>query len=232
MANDNIIRGPDGKLVVEDGPMEEVLVQARREPREPELYYNPNIFLRHSFLKSAKFFVRFEGIPPFIASESVAIAKNLSFLCDSVEFPGQSLTSTEFRIPGKLKLKVPYLREINEVTFSFYHNTETPVYNIFKNWTEGSSIRNTQNRYFDDLVCKKITIMQFSEGSESYLRELLGTNQDIGTLVRQMDMKKYMTVELQNAFPLNFSSMPSNWADEGFHKITSSFFFEDVTVNI
>jgi len=230
MGNDNIIRDSAGRIIFGDepDPDNEVTVAARRDP---ELYYNPNLFLNQNFLKSAKFFVRFESMPSFItggsSDEAKAITKNLSLLCDAVEFPGQSLTATEFRIPGKLKLKVPYLREINEVTFSFYHNTETPIYNMFKNWTEGSSTRNTQNKYFDDLVCKKITIMQFSEGDSSYLRELFGANRNIET-----NMRKYMTVELQNAFPLNFSSMPSNWADEGFHKITSSFFFEDVIVNM
>jgi hypothetical protein len=35
-----------------------------------------------------------------------------------------------------------------------------------------------------------------------------------------------MEVSLLNAYPLNFASMPSNWADDGFQKMTATFFYE------
>jgi hypothetical protein len=41
-----------------------------------------------------------------------------------------------------------------------------------------------------------------------------------------------MTVKLLNAYPLNFASMPSNWADDGFQKMTVTFFYERYQLNM
>jgi len=194
--------------------------------------YDINKILNQNFLKSSRFCVQFPALSKTIAGDYSGItAEELTFLCDSVEFPGQSLTTTEYRIPGKLKLKVPYLRELNEVTFTFYHNSKLPIYEIFAKWIQTTSNRNTENRYFDDLVCPKIKIIQFDEsaGIRGFIRDIFDFNSSATGGVDK-NLSKYMTVQLTNAFPLNFASMPSNWADDGFHKMTVSFFYEDVSV--
>lgn len=209
-----------------ENPLDEVVVTSTRQPTYS--HYDMNKMLGQNFLKSSKFAIQIPVIPNIIGLD--IDTRDLTFLCDSVEFPGQSLTTSEYRMPGKLKLKVPYLREMNEVTFTFYHNDKLPIYQMFSNWIESSSFTNTQNLYFDEIVCPKISIFQFNDtsGVSGFVREILNTNVFRGAENKQ---SKYITVELRNALPLNFASMPSNWADDGFHKLQVSMFYEDMVVN-
>jgi len=207
-------------------PLEEIVVTSTRNPRYSE--YDVNKMLGQNFLKSARFAITIPIIPDIIGLQ--INPQDLTFLCDSVEFPGQSLTTTEYRMPGKLKLKVPYAREMNEVTMTFYHNDRLPIYEMFSNWIQIASSTNTQNLYFDQMICPKIIIYQFNEvsGVNGFVRDLLNTDVFRGSENRN---SKYMTVELRNAMPLNFASMPSNWADDGFHKLQVSMFYEDMIIN-
>lgn len=225
--NPNTSVGADG--------LDEVLVSGKN-PVNP--YYDVNKILSHNLLKSAKFCIQIPVLTrPVNGRASIAGAneeipsEDFTFLCDSVEFPGQTLTTSEFRMPGKLKLKVPYLRELNEVTLSFYHNSKLPIYKIFSDWVSGASPTNTTNRYFNELVCPKIKLIQFDEvaGARGFIRDIFDFSaQPQGG--SSVNFTKYMTVNLLNAYPLNFASMPANWADDGFHKMTVSFFYEDLLI--
>lgn len=221
--NKNVTNAENGE------PLQEVEVVASRDSTR---FYNPDLFIGQSFLKSAKFFVRFDKLPNMALDSISAVPgkslirtselldknkiRNLSFLCDSVEFPGQTLTTSEYRIPGKLKIKAPYMRDMNEITLSFYHDRKIPVYKIFEDWIYNASPTNTRNAYFDDIV-GNMTIIQFSE---------------IQSDTVSGQMSKYMETNIINALPLNFTSMPSNWADEGFHKISATFFYENMYTKI
>lgn len=179
-----------------------------------DLNYNINAFKNQNFLKSAKFAVRFGSFPSFLNIRGNDVRK-FTYLCDSVEFPGQSLTATDYRIPGKLKVKIPYLRDMNEISLTFYFPTDLQLYNIFSEWIYNISPTNSTNRYFDEIV-SQISIYQFQDTTTSIL---FGNK-----------MIQHMQISLIDAYPLNFQSMPSNWADDGFHKITASFFYRDLTI--
>ena len=201
MTNENVGINSDGTS------LDEVLVI-------PASYYNVNKMLSQNLLKSSKFLVRFlfgSLVEKIVSQEN---AREFTFLCDSVEFPGQSLTTLDYRMPGKLKLKIPYLRDSNEVTLTFYHNSKLPIYDVFTNWTRFISPTTTTNKYFDDILCD-INILQFQDQASSSL-----------------ELKRHMDVKLIGAFPLNFASMPSNWADDGFHKMSVTFFYEDIEINL
>jgi hypothetical protein len=220
----------------EPTPEPEVIITGSREER----YYAINRILSQNFLKSAKFSVRLYRNELSIKRNDAVIAnfeeikaKNLSFLCDSVEFPGQSLTASEYRIPGKLKLKIPYLREQNEITLTFYHNDESPLYSYFTNWIQNISPTNTTNAYFNEIVAPKMDIVQFDEvaGIRGFIIDQFGFNSTpVGGA--SANLRKYMTVSLKNIYPLSFSSMPSNWADDGFHKMTVTFFYETINIEM
>lgn len=210
-------------MSIEEPQLAEVTVTSTNYPGQYE--FNIDKMLSQNFLKSSKFAVQIPQLPEII--DLNVSPRDLTFLCDSIEFPGQSLTTSEYRIPGKLKLKVPYLREMNEVTMTFYHNVNFPMYKLFSNWITNSSRTNTTNLYFDEITCPVIKLVQFDEvagGVRGFIRDIF----DLGTKNR---LSKYMTVDLKRAYPLNFTSMPSNWADDGFHKMTVSFFYETVETN-
>lgn len=212
--NPNVTSGPDG--------LEEVVVEAS-PPRYK--YYNIDKILNHNLLKSSKFAAQFPVLPEVAGGADIP-SEELTFLCDSVEFPGQTLTASEYRIPGKLKVKIPYLREMNEVTLSFYYSTDFPIYEIFSRWIENSSPTNTTNQYFDDIVCK-IKLLQFDEvaGMRGFFRDLIEYNTGLGNAT---NLTKHSTVILENAFPLSLMSMPANWSDDGFHKLNVTFFYENM----
>lgn len=178
-----------------------------------DVNYNVNKMLSLSLLKSSKFVVRFNRLPSFFDIDSGEL-KQLSLLCDSVEFPGQTITATDYRIPGKLKVKVPFAREINEISFTFYMDTTMPVYSLFYNWITNISYTNSINRYFDEIV-GQLSLTQFEDVTSSYFRS---------------DLRPNMKVNLIDAYPLNIQSLPANWADDGFHKVNVSFFFRDLEI--
>ena len=175
--------------------------------------YNIDRFTQQNLIRSSKFAARFLSVPSFV-TELKEDTENMLYLCDSIEFHGQSLTALEYKIPGKLKVKVPFNRDANEVTFTFYINDSTPIYGILSNWIYEISPNNVQNRYFDEIV-GQIELLMFEDTTSSYDKS-------------SPNAFKHMSVNLIDAYPLNVQSMPANWMDDGFHKVTASFFFRDL----
>lgn len=194
--------------------LEEVTVRANRLA-EPVAGYNLDVFRNQNFIKSAKFSMQFTRIPSFAYESYVESLdfRKLTFLCDTVEFPGQTLTTADYRIPGQLKTKMPYARDVNEVNLSFYINDEVPMYTIMSNWIYNISNTSTKNKYFDEIV-GTIELTQFEDTTLS--------NFASPKAVRNM------TIRLIDVYPITLQSMPSNWGDDGYHKVNVGFFLKDL----
>lgn len=177
--------------------------------------YNIQRFTNQNLIRSAKFATRFLAVPSFVTNDSGDLRK-LIFLCDSVEFPGQTLTTADYIIPGRLKIKAPYLRELNEVTMTFYISDEMASYSFFNEWIYQISLNTVQNRYYDEIV-GAAEIIQFEDTTSTYA-------------ISSPSPLKNMTVKLQNIYPINVQSMASNWIDDGFHKLSVTFYFEDIEI--
>jgi len=211
---------------LENPELEEITIST-----SPPTYriYDPNKMLDQNLLKSSKFAIRIPVLPEPAGGDGIK-SEEFTFLCDSIEFPGQVLTTTEHRIPGRQKIKYAYQRDMNEVTMTFYHSTKFPLYQIFSNWVENISPTNTNNEFFDDCVCN-IDLFQFEDTTGA--RGLFSTFEEFNQFLGNSNASsKYMTVKLLNAYPLNFASMPSNWADDGFQKMTVTFFYERYQLNM
>lgn len=183
-----------------------------------DVNYDISAMLKQNFLRGSKFAFRVLSLPRMLGV-SVLDYKKFTYLCDSLEFPGQSLTTADFRIPGKKKIRTPYMRDHNEITLSFYHSDNVPLYQIFSSWIASISPVNTYNSYFDESVAQ-LALFQFNDIS------------DFDSIANTKSIKKYMKVDLIDAFPLNFTSMPANWADDGFHKLTATFFYRDIKIDM
>jgi len=210
--NATVITNADGSTQFLDRTLEEVTVSATRLPQILSNIYNIDAVRSQNLLRSCKFAAQFTSLPPFLASFFQGDFRKLTYLCDSVEFPGQVITAVDYRIPGTLKIKVPYAREINEVNFSFYFPNDLPIYDIMNTWIQEISPTTNANKYFDN-IRGQIILHQFKD-TETFGNQI-GTN---------------MKVQLIDVYPLNVQSLPSNWADDGFHKINVSFFFRDFNV--
>jgi len=178
--------------------------------------YNIERFKNQNFIRSAKFAARFLYVPDFFTESSEELQRMI-YLCDSVEFPGQTLTGVDYKIPGKLKIKVPFNRDINEVNFTFYINDETPMYAMLSNWIYEISPNNALNRYFDEVV-GTIELLLFEDTTFLYGKS-------------SANAYKHMSVKLIDAYPVSVQTMPSNWMDDGFQKVNVSFFFRDLEIS-
>jgi len=201
-----------------------------------------------SFLKSSRFLFQFLGIPKIIGAEGVgyfssdivggiidnslssktydSLLRDMTFICDSIEFPGQTLTTSDHRIPGTLKIKTPTVREYSEINATFLYPAEFPLYEFFNEWMWSASAKNTQNNYFDDIV-GQARIIQFLEGGEGATGGAGATELNSATIEGQTP---FNAVSIKNIYPLSFAPMPSNWADDGFHKMSVTFFFEGMEI--
>ena len=174
-----------------------------------------------SFLKSCRYSFSLLSLPRCINGDLFqGVISDGRFLCDSIEFPGQTLSTTDYRIPGSRKIKVPFLREYSEINATFYYPSQIPMYQFFNEWITAASFRNTRNEYFDDITCQA-RIIQFKEGDEV-----------IGNTVNEIvdSQPVQMRVSLKNLYPLSITSLTSNWGDDNFHKISVSFFFENMEI--
>jgi hypothetical protein len=121
-----------------------------------------------------------------------------------------------------MKIKSPTVREYNEITASFLYPEQIPVYEFFSNWILKISSKNTQNYYFDEIT-SAARVIQFAEGGTSSFKGVIAENNGALDSERQ---PAHTAIRFQNLYPTSVSPIQSNWADDGFHKISVTFFFE------
>ncbi len=203
---------------VEPFDLAEVVVDS---VRVPSWRFNINDIKRLNFLKSCRFGFFMPSVPRCFSNSGIDLSpkfvQNLRFLCDSIEFPGKTLETVEYKIAGKNRAKIPYLRRVNEINVSFYHETEFPMYDFFSEWIELASPRDTLNSYYDDIVVRSLILIQFDAVAENRFSLNKG-------------MKKYFTVRCRDVFPTSLASLQGNWADEGYHKLNVTFTLEEFQI--
>lgn len=195
-----------------------------------------------SFLKSSRFLFQFLSIPKIVGADGVGylfsdvvggiidnsianktyegLLRDMTFICDSIEFPGQTLTTAERRIPGELKIKTPVSRDYSEINATFLYPAEFPLYEFFNNWIWSASLKSTQNYYFDEIV-GQARIIQFLDGGQG------AADVTERTIEGQTP---YNSASIHNIYPTSFAPLPSNWGDDGFHKMSVTFFFEGMEI--
>lgn len=233
--------------------LKEVIITARPQIR----YFDIDKILGSNFLKSCRFAFFLPSLPYCIRryyNISPKVLENMRFLCDSVEFPGKNFETIEYKLAGKNRAKVPYLRRVSEINLSFYHETEFPMYDLFSEWIELAAPRDTQNQYYEDIIVPYLNLIQFDSIDPTFKLELAGSNKgnadrsggsfsDIFKRAFNRDKndtakaaketiveKKHFVAQCINVMPLSFASLPGNWADEGYHKINVSFGMEQFIV--
>jgi len=136
-------------------------------------------------------------------SADPTITRYLSLQCDSAEIPGMSLMSADVKIYGP-SYKVPYQRDLNDITLSFICTNDFYERKLFDRWMECIMPSDTYN-------------MRFPKGANSrYLTDIT---------VIQFDefIKQVYAIKIKDAFPISVASMPLNWADDSVHRLTVQF---------
>jgi hypothetical protein len=74
-----------------------------------------------------------------------------------------------------------------------------------------------------DEITGQARVTQFAEGET--------VRGDTAAGIRSIEGQPvYLTVNLKNMYPINFASLQSNWGDDGFQKMSVTFFFEDISL--
>lgn len=126
--------------------------------------------------------------------------EDIDFYCESAEFPGRSLNTSDSRIYGPI-YKTPFESVFQEVNLTFLCDVNLTQKFYFDQWFERiNPSKNPSGRDFDleyrDNYVKDVEISQLAEtGITTY------------------------SVKLYNAFPTTIGSLQMNWGDDQFHKL-------------
>lgn len=117
-----------------------------------------NAFAGQEFLRTSQFLMVMP-INRFVSPQS---SREFGMFCEGVEFPGLTTVTTDYRMAGLNRIKVPYSKEYQDVTLSLIHNINSPIYYEFIDWirrgagTYGNEIGGIENStrvpYFDEMV--------------------------------------------------------------------------------
>lgn len=174
--------------------------------------YSPGELFRYALLKSSKMSFQINEAPGVLRNKGFAtnLLREMQFLCESVELPGKSLATTEYRVAGDNRAKIPIARNFPEINLTFLHDEfKFPMYDFFSKWIELAAPREHSVAYYDDIVVKQgIELIQWEEGRN----------------------EASIVVQLRNAFPITLASLQGNWGDDNVQRVSVSFAFEDFKV--
>lgn len=174
---------------IEDTTLSEVTVTGSRE--------NPMLtFMRQDFLKSSQFIFKLPTAPFDYGSIPL---RDFSLFCESVEFPGKTIGAIDYKPPGFNKIRVPYTKDYPEITCTYIHNLEVPVYNFFATWLDyvSGSNTSTDNRYFDEVVAE-FSLIQYSEIPDHKFKKLGG----LSSILNSIDLFNRKLLDSSNLFKI------------------------------
>lgn len=147
------------------------------------------------------------GVNEFGISDS----RDLEFSCESAEFPGRTLTTSDNRIYGP-SFKTPYGTDYSEINLTFLCSENMKEKYFFDDWI--NFINPTTNfdfKYREEYIAD-VKIIQLNEkNAQTYACRLYG------------------------AFPVAVNALQGNWADDGFHRVQVSMtyrYWEQIPVEI
>lgn len=164
--------------------------------------------------RSARFLVRINpgsrSTKSFVARNG-NFAKQLSYLCESAEFPSRGFEATDVRYYGP-DVKYPIKTKYDDLNLIFLCRNEFYERDFFDTWMETINPTNTYDfSYKDDYVCR-IELFQLSE------------NQSTGGPYSSGKLSRYRFT-FDKAFPINVNAQPVTWADDNFHRLQVTFAF-------
>lgn len=211
---------------------EEVVVSSKKpktssNPILDDVSFNYDYFKNQDLIRSCKYALWMPTPPNVIARSgdpryASSQFRKFTYLSESIEFPGKTLSTIDIRVPGKQKIRVPNVKDYNEITVTFYHSSDFPMYEFFSDWVDAISPNSASNSYFKDIVTN-IRLIQFTDLANA----TVGSNKTI----MSMKMDKAFTIDLLDAYPINFVSMQSNWADDNIQRLSVTFFYSQYTFN-
>lgn len=147
--------------------------------------------------KSNRFIMQLSGAPVGL---DIGVQRDLSFLCEAIEYPGRGFMSTDIRYYGP-NFKVPYQTVYEDLNLTFICRDEFFEREFFDNWMNIINPVNSFNFSYRDDYIATIKLHQFSD----YANEA-----------------KY-SFTFDKAYPILVNPQPATWADDNFQRLTVSF---------
>jgi len=132
---------------------------------------------------------------------------DLSYLCESTEFPGRAFQNVDLRYYGP-NFKLPFLTAYDDINMTFLCRTEGMERMFFDNWMEVINPSNSYDFSYRDSYRATITMYQLGEWPEYE-----GDNAPMA----------HYAFTLHDAFPILINPQPVTWADDSFLRLTVTF---------
>jgi hypothetical protein len=185
--------------------------------------HSPQAFMNQDFLRSSQFMFIMPNLPFDLGALTGKNPRGFSMLCESVEFPGKNVIATDYKIPGTNRIRVPYSKEYPEVTMTFIHNVEIPVYDIFSYWIDyisDDAFTSINNKYFDEITTN-FNLIQYTDFPADEYGKFKGLNNifnsinkvneylfDSKKLFKVTDIGQQFINNINNVAGLNVSKQP------------------------
>lgn len=141
------------------------------------------------------------------------LLRDLSYLCDSTEFPGRSFEVSETRYYGP-SLVVPHnTKYTQEISMSFITRAEGYERQLFDDWLGVINPINNFNFEYAKNYYATIDVYQLSDAPKA------GTS-------RPTEPKATYMWSLQNAWPATVNPQPVTWADNDVLRLSVSFMYQ------
>lgn len=193
-------------------------------PSNPTLY-NFNLALKGDLVG------HLEGFG--ISNDDWNTKSNWDFLCNEIQIPGLTFTTTDIRSYHKGKnIKVPSAKVFNEFDVSFYCDTTAVPYRFFRGWMDFISGFSETPAYTEQLANNKAADYQaiptrfYSQIAHDLTIYKIEKQGPPGKPIRQDYWQPY-AVSLKNAYPFSMSSIPlSSASANGLVKVTVGMYYE------
>jgi len=158
--------------------------------------------------KSARFMVRI--IPSGTDNalkKSASFMRDLSYLCESAEFPSRGFQSMDIRYYGS-NFKVPYQTSYEDLNLTFLCRDKFLEREFFDTWMEIINPSSTANFSYRNTYACTIELFQLS---------------DIAADENSYNATAQYKFTFNDAWPILVNPQPVTWADDNFHRLTVSF---------
>lgn len=144
--------------------------------------------------KPSRFHITIWPTNPFLLSYR-GLLEDMQFLCENAELPGKSLNTTDIRYYGP-QFKHPTQLVFNDITLTFVCRDYMQEKSFFDDWMFFASGEPSYDLRFPDEYQGTISAYQYD---------------DLGNTSLEFHMYE--------AFPVNINPLPTNWAEEGLHRL-------------
>lgn len=151
----------------------------------------------------------------FIASAGHELSKTIAFRCEAAEIPGRQLAVSENKIYGPT-YKIPHQSVYAETSMRFIETANLDIRRFFETWMNLIWDSETNRMQYPVEWNKEIRLTQYDMVADSK---------------ENRNLKPTLVCKFNEAFPINVNQMPTEWSDDGFHRVQVTFAYRSYSID-